>query len=153
MFDKAEILARLQDGNTVDDIAKEMAEALNAAKADYAEETARIAKEEEMAKAREAQKAEKREEFAHIVFELCEYMSKYVPDSEEFVDTMRTLTAKEYDDIADGLESVVKTFEDLKNFKFNIPGFQMKRENKEKEKKYSGIFADDPIFSWFKLLH
>ena len=39
MFDKAEILARLQDGDSMDQIAKEMSDALNAANAQYQEET------------------------------------------------------------------------------------------------------------------
>ena len=35
MFDKSEILARLQNGDSMDEIAKEMSDALNAAQADY----------------------------------------------------------------------------------------------------------------------
>ena len=39
MFDKAEILARLQNGDSMDEIAKEMTDTLNEANAQYQEET------------------------------------------------------------------------------------------------------------------
>jgi uncharacterized membrane protein len=52
MFDKTDILARLQKGESIDTIADEMAEALNAAEAEYnkvVEETNRVEKLKEQA--------------------------------------------------------------------------------------------------------
>ena len=56
MFDKAEILARLQNGDSMDEIAKEMSDALNAANAQYQEETIKANEEKLEAKRVEAAK-------------------------------------------------------------------------------------------------
>ncbi len=78
MFTKADILARLQNGETVDAIATEMAQALNDAKA---EQDALEAKRLEEEKALEAKRAEedrvyaaKREAVCEIIDGFCDFV-------------------------------------------------------------------------------
>lgn len=144
MFTKYDILARLQNGDSVDAIAQEMADALNEAKAAYAEEEARIAKEEAAAKAREealaAEKLQKREDIKHLTFELAEYLGKYVPNTVELVGQMQDMTDEDYDAVGESIEATIQTFKDLKNFEFKMPKFGFKRESKGLD--------EDPIFNF-----
>lgn len=77
MFDKTDILARLQNGETVDAIAKEMTEALNAAAAEQEALEAKRAEEEKALEAKRAEEdrvyAAKREAVCEIIDGFCDF--------------------------------------------------------------------------------
>ena len=74
MYTMEEILARLRNGDKDEDIANEMAKALNAAVDAYAKESERIQKEKEI----EARKNELAETFSQVLFE---YLRLENPDA------------------------------------------------------------------------
>lgn len=77
MINKAELLARLQNGDSIEDIANEMTDALNAAKDEYIaiqEEKAKVAAaEKEAAQKAEMEKLAKRE----AMFEVLSAVGRY----------------------------------------------------------------------------
>lgn len=77
MFDKTDILKRLQNGDTVDAIAQEMADALNAAASEKRDLDAKREAEEKALEAKRAEEdriyAAKREAVCGIVDSLCDF--------------------------------------------------------------------------------
>lgn len=78
MFNTEDILARLQKGENIDDIAKEMTEALNSASETYTKQ-----KEEEKAKAAEQKTNSMKIEYIQDFFNLVTgYINDFYPDTE-----------------------------------------------------------------------
>ena len=115
MFTKADILARLQNGDTVDEIAAEMAAALNEAEAEKKALDAELAaKEKEETRVLEA----KRVAVDNMLDALCDYLvaageSNYVKDIAE-VKTDKVI------EMLDGSIEMAKSLEKLKGLEFPI---------------------------------
>lgn len=78
MFSKADILARLQNGETAEDIAKEMSDALNEAMSEQKAEEAKRLEEEKALEAKRAEEdriyAAKREAVCEIIDGFCDFV-------------------------------------------------------------------------------
>ena len=109
MFTKADILARLQNGDTMDEIAKEMTDALNAARAEYEEAKQADAEAERVMSA-------KRTAVDDMLNALCDYLvaageDKYIKDIAE-VETDKVI------EMLDGSIEMAKSLEKLKDLQF-----------------------------------
>ena len=115
MFTKADILARLQNGDTVDEIAAEMANALNEAEAEKKALDAELAaKEKEETRVLNA----KRVAVDDMLDALCDYLvaageGDYVKDLNE-IDTDKVI------EMLDGSINMAKSLEKLKDLQFPL---------------------------------
>lgn len=109
-FNKDDILARLHNGDSVDDIAQEMAEALNAAKTSYDEAEAKRIEEEKKLEAekanQEARTKAKRVAVAKMIDSVVELAN--MEGKHDLADKLIALSDTELDDIA---ETIVALFE------------------------------------------
>ena len=104
MYSSADILARLRKGETPEDIANEMADALNAAQDTLKAEEAKAVQEKE--------KNEQLDKLAaRIAADVNEYLE--VAAGVEFADEER-LTAEEVRELTDGLTPLVDLLKDMK---------------------------------------
>ena len=96
---KDRILARLQDGDSADEIAKEFSDALNAAEAEF--------------NSASKEKEHKRHLVQQIVVPLKEYIDTYFSDNAELIKSMKDLGSKdeELDKIADLLDVTLPLFD------------------------------------------
>ena len=115
MFTKADILARLQNGDTVDEIAKEMAAALNEAEAEKKALDAELAaKEEEEARVLDA----KRVAVDNILDALCDYF--VVAGCEEFTKDIAKIDTDKMVKMLDSSIKMAKSLEELSNLQFPL---------------------------------
>ena len=126
MFTSEDILARLQNGDSVDEIATEMANALNAAKTSYDEaEAKRIEEEKRMAEARaklDAENQKKRAIIQSIVNDLADYAE--IIGKQDIADKLRVFTDSELDSIveaADAMIELTEMTEKLKVLEYSNP--------------------------------
>lgn len=116
MFDTDTLLARLQNGETVDQIAQEMTEALNKAKASYEEREAKRKEKEAAAKAQEEGKLRAAE---IILGGLMDYFK--AAGNEKLVKVFDDISAKEFADTLDQTSATIDKLGDLKKLEFEIP--------------------------------
>ena len=109
MFDKADILARLQNGDSMDEIAKEMTDALNAAHADY--ESAKQAD----AEATRVMNA-KRVAVDGMLDCLCDFL--VAAGEEEMIEDLKDVETDVVVDMLDSAVELAKTLEKLGNLEF-----------------------------------
>ena len=113
MFTKADILARLQNGDTVDDIAAEMAAALNEAEAEKKALDAKLAaKEKEETRVVEA----KRAAVDDMLDALCDYL--VAAGESEFIEDLREIDTDKAIELLDGSIEMAKSLEKLKDLQF-----------------------------------
>ena len=115
MFDKSEILARLQNGDTMDEIAKEMSEALNAAQQQYQEET--IKANAEKLEAERVMNA-KRVAVDMILDGLCDYL--VAVGDEELLEDLKDIDTDEVIEALDSIVAFAKSLEALKGLEFPL---------------------------------
>ena len=124
MFNKAEILARLQNGDTVDAIAAEMTEALNAAHNDYIEETKRMeeerAKEEQQKKEEDRKAGAKRQAVKMMIDALIDYIMADGGD-EDLVRELRIVDMDYAMNCIDETMELCKGLDKLRNLEFKVP--------------------------------
>jgi hypothetical protein len=109
MFTKEDILARLQNGDSMDEIAKEMSDALNAAQADY--ESA-IQADAEANRIKEA----KRQAVDMILDGLCDFL--VASGKDKLIEDIKDIDT---DDVIDMLDSAIElgeTLDKLKDLEF-----------------------------------
>ena len=113
MFNKDDILARLHDGDSVDDIATEMATALNAAKTAYDEaEAKRIEKEKRIAEAKakaDQEKVEKRVAVQRIVDAFANYAELF--GKQKLADKLDAMSDDELDEIVEAMDAMIELVE------------------------------------------
>lgn len=126
MFNKDDILVRLQNGDSVDDIATEMANALNAAKTSYDEAEAKRIEEEKKLEAekanREARAKAKRVAITKMVDSIIELAN--IEGKHDLADKLIGLSDAELDDIAEAaitLFDLVEMADKFKVLEYNIP--------------------------------
>ena len=106
MFNKDDILARLQDGDSVDAIATEMANALNAAKTAYDEAEAKRIEEE---KKIDQEKKAKRGYVVRIIDALADYAEHF--GKKEIADKLDAMTDDDYDGLAEAIKAMIELVE------------------------------------------
>lgn len=115
MFTKADILARLQNGETVDTIAAEMANALNEAEAEKKALDAELAaKEKEETRVLEA----KRIAVQGMLENLGDFL--VVAGEEELLDELKEIEIDKVVELLDGTIEMVKSLEKLKELQFPL---------------------------------
>ena len=113
MFTKADILARLQDGDTVDDIAAEMAAALNEAEAEKKALDAELAaKEKEDTRVLEAQRAAVND----MLDAVCDYL--VAAGEDDFIKDLNEIDTDKVIEMLDGSIEMAKSLEKLKELEF-----------------------------------
>ena len=115
MFDKSEILARLQNGDTMDEIAKEISDVLNAAETEYQEET--IKANAEKLKAERVMNA-KRVAVDMILDGLCDYL--VAAGDEELLKEIEDIDTDEVIEALDSIVAFTKSLEALKGLEFPL---------------------------------
>lgn len=115
MFTKADILARLQNGDTVDDIAAEMATALNEAEAEKKALDAELAaKEKEETRVLEAKRAAVND----ILDAVCDYL--IVAGEGDFIEDLKEIDTDKVIEMLDGSIEMAKSLEKLKELQFPL---------------------------------
>ena len=123
MYDSNSIFARLQNGETVEDIAQEMSDALNAAK-ELQKEAEEKAKREEEEKAvacaqEEKIKTEKVRIAERIIDSICEYAALIRND--DLLKAARETEPTEVVDLLDEMVVLYKKLDRLKELEFKFP--------------------------------
>ena len=112
-FTKADILARLQDGDTVDEIAAEMAAALNEAEAEKkALDAELVAKEKEETRILNA----KRVAVDDMLGAFCDYL--VASGKDKFIEDMKDIDTEDVIDMLDSVIEMGETLDKLTNLKF-----------------------------------
>ena len=115
MFNKDDILARLQNGDSVDEIATEMANALNAAKTSYDEaEAKRIEEEKKIAEA-QAENQKKRAIIQRIVDAFADYAE--LIGKQDIADKLDAMEDNDLDEIAEAIDAMIELAEMAEKFK------------------------------------
>ena len=115
MFTKADILARLQNGETADTIANEMANLLNEAEAEKKAMDAQIvAKEKENARIMDA----KRAAVDHMLDAVADYF--VIAGEGELVEELREIDTDKIIEMLDGSIKMAKSLEKLKELQFPL---------------------------------
>ena len=138
-FTKSDILARLQNGETADAIADEMATALNEAQKAYSEEKA------ETTRVYNA----KREAALGIIDALCDYM--VAAGEEELLDELQEIDEDKIIEMLDGSIKLAKSLEALKNLEFNIPIVEESCGSSSKEDMNESCECMNPLRKAFKI--
>ena len=126
-FNKADIIARLQKGEKIEDIANEMSEILNTAEADY--------KAEQVAKELETKRVEDAKD------EACQRMLEGFADfyaavgEEELVAEIKKMDIAEIKDALEQSVELIKALRSLSNLEFKVP------TEKKVEKRAAGADA------------
>jgi hypothetical protein len=147
MFDVNEILARLQNGDSAEDLAAEMSKALNAAEAKFQE-----AKEKAVAEAKALEKEAKLNDLAEtILLAIDEYISVKCPEAMD--NEGMDMSVAEFREILDGLlDTMVKMKNLFGDFAMEfapIPVKEVKTEPKAPKKLKT---ADDKIADFLKTM-
>ena len=117
MFTKADILARLQNGDTVDDIAAEMAAALNEAEAEKKALDAELAaKEKEETRVLEAKRAAVND----MLDAVCDYL--VAAGEGDFIEDLKEIDTDKVIEMLDGSIEMAKSLEKLKELEFPMFG-------------------------------
>jgi hypothetical protein len=113
MYTYDDLVAALQSGVSVEDIAAQMSKDLNAAKAEYD----RLAAERAEAEKQAATEAFKRGIMRDFYTALGTYVTEFYPDSliAEMIADAGTPTDEDLDQLAEQVDSLVATFETMKN--------------------------------------
>lgn len=113
MFTKADILARLQNGETAEDIALEMATALNEAEAEKkALDAEKVAKKEEETRILNA----KRAAVDSMLDALCDYL--VAAGESDFIEDLKEIDTDKVIEMLDGSIEMAKSLEKLKELQF-----------------------------------
>ena len=113
MFTKADILARLQNGDTVDEIAAEMANALNEAEAEKKALDAELAaKEKEETRVLEAKRAAVND----MLDAMCDYL--VAAGESDLIEDLREVDTDKVIEMLDSSIKMAKSLEQLKELQF-----------------------------------
>lgn len=137
MFDEKVILTRLQNGESVEDIAKELTDVLNKANHKY-EDTKRVAEE-----AKRKREASKRSELKALIQMAGKWYNDYIATSEkekiELDQALQEIDLEEAIELVDSIHDLFVTFNRVAD-----PPIQKKKETKPKQN------TDDVISSFLK---
>ena len=115
MFTNEDILARLQNGDTVDEIAAEMADALNEAEAEKKALDAELAaKEKEETRVQEA----KRVAVDNMLDAVCDYL--VASGEDDFIKDIKDIDTDKVIEMLDGSINMAKSLKKLKDLQFPL---------------------------------
>ena len=123
MFDKAEILARLQNGDSIEDIAQEMTDALNAADEAFQEAEAKRLEEEKRASEQTRIHAAKSAAVDMMLDAVCDYL--VAADEDKLLDKIKEIDTEKVIELLDGTIEMAKSLEKLKGLQFPLMGFKV----------------------------
>ena len=110
MFTSEDILARLQNGDSVDEIATEMANALNAAKTSYDEAEAKRIEEERRIAEVQAKANQEKEEKRALIDNILEDIIAYLEYTghQDMTKQLIELADEDVDNLADALDAMIE---------------------------------------------
>lgn len=124
MFDKADILARLQRGDTIEDIAKEMTDALNDADQAFQESEAKRLEEQKRITAFEQEQkrvhAAKSAAVDMMLDAVCDYL--VAAGEDKLLDEIQEVDTDKVVELLDGTIEMAKSLEKLKGLEFPLMG-------------------------------
>lgn len=120
MFDKADILARLQNGDTIEDIAKEMTDALNDADQAFQEAEAKRLEEENRTSEQKRVRAAKSAAVDMMLDAVCDYL--VAAGEDELLNEIHEVNTEKVIDLLDGTIEMTKSLEKLKGLQFPLMG-------------------------------
>ena len=123
MFDKAEILARLQNGDSIEDIAQEMTDALNAADEAFQEAEAKRLEEEKRASEQTRIHAAKSAAVDMMLDAVCDYL--VAADEDKLLDKIKEIDTEKVIELLDGTIEMAKSLEKLKGLQFPLMGVKV----------------------------
>lgn len=115
MFDEKDLLARLQNGETMDDIAKELTAALNAANKEYEIQKEKQKKEEEEMWRKKEQEVQKKIDLESIIDDFIDWAQIY-DECPLAVKHLKTMSAEDMLEIIPIVEKAVKAREDMEKW-------------------------------------
>ena len=121
MFDKAKILARLQNGETLEDIAKEMTDALNDADQAFQESETKRLEEEKRASEQKRVHAAKSAAVDMMLDAVCDYL--VAAGEDKLLDEFQEVDTEKVIDLLDGTIEMAKSLEKLKGLEFPLMEF------------------------------
>jgi hypothetical protein len=152
MYNVDDILARLQNGEKLEDIGNELANAMNAAQEKYvaiqkAEEEKRAAEAE---KARQAQRTATRRKMLWNVLDAIRQYANYTNYSVVVNDWLAAATEEDIADLDAQMIELLKTFEMLSQLNFAVAP---KQENIQKDtKKVAAVNPDKALGDFLKMM-
>lgn len=120
MFDKADILARLQRGDTLEDIAKEMTDALNEADKAYQESEAKRLEEQKRITEQKRIYEAKKTAVEMMLDAVCDYL--VAAGEDKLLDEIHEIDTEKVIDLLDGTIEMTKSLEKLKGLQFPLMG-------------------------------
>ena len=149
MFDVNEILARLQDGDSVEDVAAEMSKALNAAEQKFQEEKEKAKKAAEVAALETETKLNDLAET--ILLALDEYISIKCPEAMD--NEAMDMTVAEFREILDSLlDAMVKMKSLFGDFAMELAPLPLQVPKTEPKAPKKRMSADDKIADFLKAM-
>lgn len=115
MFNEKDLLARLQNGETMDDIAKELTAALNAANKEYEIQKEKQKKEEEEMWRKKEQEIQKKIDLENVMDDFIDWAQIYC-ECPVIVKYLKRMSAEEMLEAIPVVEKAVKMREDMENW-------------------------------------
>ena len=155
MYNVDDILARLQNGEKLEDIGNELANAMNVAQAKYIA----IQKEEEEKRAAEAEKARQAQRTAtrrELLWDVLDVIQRYAgyTDYAAVIDKwMAEATDEDVAELDAQLIELFKTFEMLAQLNFDLKVLTPKQENVQKDvKKVAAVDPNKALGDFIKMM-
>ena len=149
MFNEKDLLARLQNGETMDDIAKELTAALNAANKEYEIQKEKQKREEEEMWRKKEEEVQKKIDLANIMDDFMDWAQIY-GECPLIVKYLKHMSAEEMLEAIPVVEKAVKVREDMENWlaSFTVPAAKVARSSKKDIDKK----ADDILETFMKTM-
>ena len=147
MFNEKDLLVRLQNGETMDDIAKELTAALNAANKEYEIQKEKQKREEEEMWRKKEEEVQKKIDLANIMDDFMDWAQIY-GECPVIVKYLKHMSAEEMLEAIPVVEKAVKVREDMENWlaSFTVPAAKVARSSKKDIDKK----ADDILETFMK---
>ena len=147
MFNEKDLLARLQNGETMDDIAKELTAALNAANKEYEIQKEKQKREEEEMWRKKEEEVQKKIDLANIMDDFMDWAQIY-GECPVIVKYLKHMSAEEMLEAIPVVEKAVKVREDMEHWlaSFTVPAAKVARSTKKDTDKK----ADDILETFMK---
>ena len=116
MLDKAQLIARLQDGDTMDQLLDELTQGLNAAEKEYQESEAKRIEEEKRAKEENRVYNAKRAAVDDMLDALCDYL--VAAEALDMLEEIHEVDTDKVIEMLDGSIKFARTLEAMKNLEF-----------------------------------
>ena len=147
MFNEKDLLVRLQNGETMDDIAKDLSAALNAANKEYEIQKEKQKREEEEMWHKKEEEVQKKIDLANIMDDFMDWAQIY-GECPLIVKYLKHMSAEEMLEAIPVVEKAVKVREDMENWlaSFTVPAAKVARSSKKDIDKK----ADDILETFMK---